>query len=149
MASPPITDIVEIEQVLARYAVAMTKGDVETVVREVFTADGTYSAFGATYGLADFPSLVEAAPKGLFLCGAPAVELDGDTGTGQQPLLFVDQTDHSMRMGWYTDTYVRTGEGWRLRTRSMTFLRRSGARDAGKPHDPRRPEPTATAEPAS
>jgi hypothetical protein len=26
----------------------------------------------------------------------------------------------------------------------MTFLRRSGVRDAGKPHDPTRPEPTAT-----
>jgi hypothetical protein len=32
-----------------------------------------------------------------------------------------------------------------LHTRSMTFLRRSGARDAGKPHDPTRPEPTANA----
>ena len=27
----------------------------------------------------------------------------------------------------------------------MTFLRRSGARDSGKAHDPTRPEPTPTA----
>ena len=47
-----------------------------------------------------------------------------------------------MRIGWYTDTYRRTAEGWRLRTRSMTFLRRNGARDAGRPHDPTRPSPT-------
>jgi hypothetical protein len=143
MAELPITDVIEIEQVLARYAVAMTQNDIETVVAEVFTPDGTYSAFGSTYALADFPALVEAAPKGLFMTGTPVLELDGDTGSGKQPLLFIDQTNHHMRMGWYTDTYVRTEEGWRLKTRSMTFLRRSGERDAGKAHDPLRPEPTA------
>ena len=137
-------DIVEIEQVLARYAVGMTKDDIEAVI-DVFTPDGSYSAFGSTYALADFPALVAAAPKGLFMVGTPAVALDGDEGTGEQPLCFVDQTDHSMRIGWYTDTYRRTERGWRLRTRSMTFLRRSGARDSGKAHDPTRPEPTASA----
>ena len=86
--------------------------------------------------------LVEAAPKGLFLVGPPAVELDGDRGTGEQPLCFVDQTNHEMRIGWYTDSYRRTPEGWRLRTRSMTFLRKSGARDSGRAHDPTRPTPT-------
>ena len=140
----PIEDVIEIEQLLARYAVAMTKDDVEAVV-EVFTPDGTYSAFGDTYALADFPTLVAAAPKGLFMTGTPALELDGDTGTGEQPLCFVDQTNHAMRIGWYTDTYRRTEHGWRLATRSMTFLRRSGERDSGRPHDPTRPTPTSTA----
>jgi len=137
-----LADIVEIEQLLARYAVGMTKDDIEAVI-DVFTPDGSYSAFGATYTLADFPALVQAAPKGLFLTGTPAIELDGDTGTGEQPLCFVDQTDHAMRIGWYTDSYRRTERGWRLHTRSMTFLRRSGSRDSGKPHDPTRPEPSA------
>jgi hypothetical protein len=143
MGALPIEDVIEIEQLLATYAVAMTKNDVDTVVAKVFTADGSYSAFGATYALPDFPALVEAAPKGLFLTGTPALELHGDTGTGEQPLLFVDQTNHHLRMGWYRDSYVRTAEGWRLKTRSMTFLRRSGERDSGKEHDPRRPDPTA------
>jgi SnoaL-like domain len=142
MAHSPIDDLMEIEQLLAKYAVAMTKNDIETVTGEVFTPDGTYSAFGSTYELKDFPGLVEAAPKGLFMVSTPQLELDGDTGRGEQPLLFVDQTNHDMRLGWYTDTYVRTEQGWRLRTRFMTFLRRSGARDHGKAHDPRRPEPT-------
>jgi hypothetical protein len=137
-----LADIVEIEQLLARYAVGMTKDDIDAVI-DVFTPDGSYSAFGATYPLADFPALVAAAPKGLFLVGTPAIELDGDAGTGEQPLCFVDQTDHAMRIGWYTDTYRRTERGWRLHTRSMTFLRRSGSRDSGKPHDPTRPEPTS------
>ena len=142
MAQLPIDDVIEIEQLLATYAVAMTKSDIETVVSEVFCPHGTYSAFGVTYALDDFPALVEAAPKGLFMTGTPALALDGDTGKGEQPLLFIDQTNHDMRMGWYNDTYVRTEKGWRLQTRSMTFLRRSGERDAGKAHDPLRPEPT-------
>jgi SnoaL-like domain len=145
MAELPINDVIELEQVLAKYAVAMTQSDVERVTSEVFASGGTYSAFGSTYQLADFPALVEAAPKGLFLTGTPVLDLDVEagTGTGEQPLLFIDQTNHHMRMGWYSDTYVRTDAGWRLKTRSMTFLRRSGAADHGKAHDPLRPEPTA------
>lgn len=134
-------DLAELYQLLARYAVGMTKDDVDAVV-EVFTPDGTYSAFGDTYALADFPTLVAAAPKGLFMVGPPAIELDGDTGTGEQPLCFIDQTNHHMRIGWYADTYRRTEAGWRLATRKMTFLRKSGARDSGKAHDPSRPAPS-------
>ncbi len=134
----PTTDILEVQQLLARYAVGMTKNAIDEVV-DVFTDDGTYSAFGDTYRLDQFPELVAAAPKGLFMVGPPALELEGDTGTGQQPLCFVDQTTHDMRIGWYTDTYRRTNRGWRLATRSMTFLRRNGVADSGRPHDPSRP----------
>jgi SnoaL-like domain len=145
MARPPVADVIEIEQLLAKYAVRMAQKDIHAVMDEVFTPDGTYSAFGATYTLHDFPALVEAAPKGLYMTGTPLLELDGDTGRGEQPLLFVDQTNHDMRLGWWTDTYVRTDDGWRLKTRSMTFLRRQGGADAGRAHDPLRPEPTAEA----
>jgi len=138
----PTEDVIEIEQLLAKYAVYMTKLEVETVM-EVFTPEGTYSAFGATYPLKDFPALVQAAPKGLFLTGTPLLELNGNSGSGYQPVLFIDQTNHNMRMGWYTDTYRRTEKGWRIKTRTMTFLRRSGARDHGREHDPLRPEPSS------
>ncbi|HWE69424.1 MAG TPA: nuclear transport factor 2 family protein [Acidimicrobiales bacterium] len=140
MNPPPIPDVIELGQLLARYAIGMTKDDVESVM-EVFTPDGTYSAFGDTYQLIDFPTLVAAAPKGLFLVGPPVLELDGNEGTGEQPLCFVDQHSHDMRIGYYTDTYRRTELGWRLRTRSMTFLRKSGAQDSGRAHDPTRPAP--------
>ncbi|MEV5849727.1 nuclear transport factor 2 family protein [Streptomyces sp. NPDC051985] len=126
-------DLVEIQQLLARYAVTITRGDLDGLLA-VFTPDGRYSAFGDTYPLAEFPALVAAAPKGLFLTGTPAVELSGDTATGTQPLCFVEQTTHEMRIGYYNDTYVRTADGWRLRTRAMTFIRRSGAHDSGRPH---------------
>ena len=142
MDEPLVADIIEIEQLLARYALGMTKDDIDAVI-EVFTPDGTYSAFGDTYSLSDFPRLVAAAPKGLFLTGTPLLELDGDEGRGEQTLCFIDQTDHAMRIGWYSDTYRRTADGWRLHTRSMTFLRRSGTRDAGRAHDPTRPAPSA------
>ncbi|WNM31914.1 nuclear transport factor 2 family protein [Streptomyces sp. Li-HN-5-11] len=126
-------DLVEIEQLLARYAVAMTRGDVEEVLT-VFTADGNYSAFGDTYPLDEFPALIAAAPKGLFLVGTPVIELAGDSATGTQPLCFVEHSEHRMRIGYYNDTYTRTAEGWRLRTRAMTFIRRSGDHDSGRPH---------------
>lgn len=136
-----LEDVIEVEQLLARYATGMTRADVEAVI-EVFTPDGTYSAFGDTYALTDFPALVAAAPKGLFLTGTPVLDLHDGGGTGLQTLCFVDQTDHAMRIGWYSDTYRRTDRGWRLHTRAMTFLRRSGARDSGRAHDPTRPAPS-------
>jgi len=131
--SEPTQDLVEIQQLLARYAVTITKGDIDGLLA-VFTLDGTYSAFGDTFTLQMFPDLVAAAPKGLFLTGTAAIEVSGDTAAGTQPLCFVDHATHDMRIGYYNDTYLRTAEGWRLRTRAMTFIRRSGVHDSGRPH---------------
>ncbi|MGW6118229.1 nuclear transport factor 2 family protein [Nocardia sp. NPDC055165] len=131
-------DVIELEQLLARYAVTITKGDIEGLVA-VFTPDGNYSAFGDTYPLDEFPDLVAAAPKGLFLTGTPALEIDGDTASGTQPLCFIEQSTHDMRIGYYSDTYARTDAGWRLRTRAMTFIRRNGDHDSGRPHAFERP----------
>src|SRR5260370_3202491 len=83
-------DLVEIQQLLARYAVTITQGDIDGLLT-VFTPDGSYSAFGDTYPLEEFPALVAAAPTGLFLTGTAAIELAGDTATGTQPLGFCDQ----------------------------------------------------------
>ena len=63
-----------------------------------------------------------------------------DTATGTQPLCFIEHSKHDMRIGYYNDTYVRTDDGWRLRTRAMTFIRRSGEHDSGRPHAIGRPE---------
>ncbi len=134
-------DLVEIQQVLARYAVTITQEDIDGLVK-VFTPDGTYSAFGSTYTLDRFPDLVAAAPKGLFLTGTAVVEdLDGDSASGTQPLCFIDHSTHDMRIGYYEDTYLRTEAGWRLATRAMTFIRRSGVHDSGRPHAIGRPTP--------
>ena len=131
-------DLVEIQQLLAKYAVTITQQDIDGLL-EVFTPDGTYSAFGETYALERFPALVDAAPKGLFLAGTALVDIDGDTASGTQPLCFIDHASHDMRIGYYRDSYVRTADGWRLKTRAMTFIRRSGAHDSGRPHAVGRP----------
>jgi len=141
MDQAQMSDTIEIEQLLAKYAAGMTRDDVESVM-EVFTADGWYAAFGEKYSLEDFPRLVAAAPKGLFMTGTPALEFDGDEASGIQPMCFVGQSDHHLRIGYWTDTFRRTEAGWRLATRSVTFLRKSGARDSGREHDPTRPAPT-------
>jgi len=134
-------DLVEIHQLLAKYAVTITQGDVDGLV-EVFTPDGTYSAFGDTYTLNRFPALVDAAPKGLFMTGTALVDLveGADTAAGTQPLCFVEHSKHDMRIGYYQDTYLRTDAGWRLKTRAMTFIRRNGDHDSGRPHAIGRPE---------
>jgi SnoaL-like domain len=126
-------EIVAINQLLARYAVTITQGDIDGLIG-VFTPDGTYSAFGDTFTLAEFPALVAAAPSGLFMTGTALINLDGDTATGTQPLCFVEHSTHDMRIGYYNDTYAKTSDGWRLRTRKMTFIRRSGEHDSGRPH---------------
>ena len=141
MSTRRTDDIVEIQQLLARYAVTITQLDVDGLVK-VFTEDGTYSAFGETYSLSRFPVLVDAAPKGLFMTGESLIEFDTDdpdAATGTQPLCFIEHSAHDMRIGYYRDTYVRTADGWRLRTRAMTFIRRSGEHDSGRPHAIGRP----------
>ncbi len=52
----------EIQQLLAKYAVTITQGDIEGLVA-VFTPDGTYSAFGETYALDAFPSWSTPRPR--------------------------------------------------------------------------------------
>lgn len=127
-------DIIEIIQTCARYSVIMTQSDLSDLL-SVFTPDGTYSAFGDTYPLSEFPDLVEAAPKGLYLTGTPAITFTGTaTATGVTPLCFVIDRTHEQRIGYYNDTYVRLEDGWRIRTRSMTFIRRSGEHNHGIPH---------------
>lgn len=140
MAPSRTDDLVEIQQLLAKYAVTITQGDVEGLV-SVFTPDGTYSAFGDTYALERFPVLVDAAPKGLFMTGTALVDLveGADTASGTQPLCFIEHSAHDMRIGYYRDTYLRTENGWRLKTRAMTFIRRNGDHDHGKPHAIGRP----------
>ena len=61
---------------------------------------------------------------------------DGNRATGLQHFIFVDQQTHALRLGWYNDEYVRTPDGWRIRRRSTTFMRKHGVFDSGTQHDP-------------
>ena len=130
-----ISDLVEIEQLCSRYMLLCAQ-HVEDRWLEVFAPDGTYNVFGSVYGLDRFPALLEAAPRGQFIGNMPVVDLDGDRATGKQHFLFIDQTTHAMRLGWYNDEYVRTADGWRIQKRSTTFMRKHGGFDSGIAHDP-------------
>src|SRR6185436_10387014 len=82
------------------------------------------------------PQLLAAAPRGQFIGNMPVVELDGDRATGIQHYVFIEQQTHAMRLAWYRDEYVRTADGWRIRRRATTFLRKHGGFDSGRQHDP-------------
>src|SRR6516164_11499897 len=79
-------DLVEIQQLLARYAVTITQGDIDGLIG-VFTPDGTYSAFGDTYTLDRFPELVGAAPKGLFMTGTALLAESPSKSTNAVPVM--------------------------------------------------------------
>lgn len=128
-------DLVAIHALCARY-MSYTSRFVQDQWLDVFTSDGEYNAFGTPYTLERFPALLAAAPRGQFIGNMPVVELDGDTATGKQHFLFIDQSTHAMRLGWYNDEYVRTANGWRIRRRSTTFMRKHGGFDSGEQHDP-------------
>jgi SnoaL-like domain len=130
-------DLVELEQLCARYMLLCSQF-VEDRWLEVFTPDAVYTAFGTPYTLERFPSLLAAAPRGQFVGNMPVVEFGegGDTATGKQHFIFVDQQTHALRLGWYNDEYVRTPDGWRIRRRSTTFMRKHGGFDSGVQHDP-------------
>jgi hypothetical protein len=128
-------DLVELQQLCARYMM-LTSQFIQDRWLEVFTPDGEYNAFGTPYTLDRFPALLEAAPRGQFIGNMPVVDFDGDTATGVQHFVFVDQQTHAMRLGWYKDEYRRTADGWRIYRRSTTFMRKHGGFDSGVQHDP-------------
>jgi hypothetical protein len=134
--APRTDDLVEIDQLCARYMM-LTSQFVADRWLEVFTPDGVYTAFGTPYSLDRFPALLAAAPRGQFIGNMSVVEFDGDdAATGMQHFVFIDQQTHAMRLGWYNDEYVRTADGWRIRRRSTTFMRKHGGFDSGVQHDP-------------
>ena len=135
--SQRIADLVEIHALCARY-MAYTSQFTEDRWLDVFSPDAEYNAFGTAYTLERFPALLEAAPRGQFIGNMPVVEFDadGDRADGMQHFVFIDQTTHAMRLGWYRDEYVRTADGWRIHRRSTTFMRKHGGFDSGHQHDP-------------
>ena len=135
MDAQRVADIMEIHELCARYMMLCSQF-IDDRWLEVFTPDAEYNAFGTPYTLERFPALLEAAPRGQFIGNMPVVEIDGNTATGVQHFLFIDQQTHAMRLGWYRDEYARTPDGWRIRRRATTFMRKHGGFDSGSPHDP-------------
>ena len=135
MDAQRVADLMEIHELCSRYMMLCSQF-IDDRWLEVFTPDAEYNAFGTAYDLTRFPALLAAAPRGQFIGNLPVVEFDGDTATGVQHYVFIDQATHAMRLAWYSDEYRRTPDGWRISRRSTTFLRKSGGYDHGIAHDP-------------
>ena len=105
-----VADLMEIHELCSRYMMLCSQF-IDDRWLEVFTPDAEYNAFGTAYDLERFPALLAAAPRGQFIGNLPVVEFDGDTATGVQHYVFIDQATHAMRLAWYSDEYRLTPDG--------------------------------------
>lgn len=126
-------DVVAIQQVLARYVIAVDSRAPE-LLRRCFTAD-------AVIRLAGLPELTvdgyiaiagEALPKldaTLHHLGLPAIMVDGDRASSRVYFManhvrnaLAPAPTGLMIGGWYDDELVRTDAGWRIGRRTGTAL---------------------------
>ncbi|MBS0503348.1 MAG: nuclear transport factor 2 family protein [Proteobacteria bacterium] len=125
-----LSDIVEIQQLLAAYVFAIDAKDFDALDR-VFTPDATfdYSVTGGETG--DYAKIKPWLKKALapfpvtqHLIGLPLIRLNGDTATARTMLFNPMQLgrpggDHLFFVGaTYVDDLVRTPEGWRIARRA-------------------------------
>ena len=122
-----LSDIVEIQQLLAAYVFAIDAKDFDALDR-VFTPDATfdYSVTGGETG--DYAKIKPWLKKALapfpvtqHLIGLPLIRLDGDKATARTMLFNPMQLggDHLFFVGaTYIDDLIRTPEGWRITRRA-------------------------------
>ncbi len=126
-----ISDRMEIQDLLYRYAEIIDGKDFDALRTDVFTADAhiDYSVFGGSKGnLEDTIDFLKKAmkifPATQHLNANLQIKVDGDEGTGRimclnpQEMPLPDGGTQIFMCGlWYVDRYVRTAEGWRIRER--------------------------------
>jgi len=138
MALQEISDRLEIQALLTRYAHAIDNRDWEAL-HDVFTEDAVidYSAFGVPPG--DLSSTKEFLRTALgshtgycHLLGQSDISVSGDHATASTPCHNpmvhedADGREHVYVCGlWYHDTLVRTPAGWRIaeRTEEKCYLK--------------------------
>jgi hypothetical protein len=111
-------DYAEILQLYFRYPVALDSGDAEGYA-DLFTEDGSFGNRVGRQALLEFvrgrpSSTVRHAPL------TPLITATADGATGMVLNLFVDVAESPTvitRVSQYTDTLVKTSEGWRFQTR--------------------------------
>ncbi len=126
-----ISDRMEIQDLLYRYAEIIDGKDFDALRTDVFTADAhiDYSVFGGSKGnLEDTIDFLHKAmkifPATQHLNANLQIKVDGDEGTGRilclnpQEMPRPDGGTQIFMCGlWYLDRYVRRPEGWRIRER--------------------------------
>jgi 3-phenylpropionate/cinnamic acid dioxygenase small subunit len=132
-------DRAEIRDLLYRYARAIDFRDFE-LLRRVFTPDAEIHYNFERGARLTFRDALEWLPKALEIFAAtqhvisnPLIEVDGDAA---RSTCYLTSTHVQIRLdgssaqivegGVYSDTHVRTPEGWRIRTRRLDRIYVSG-----------------------
>lgn len=117
----------EIQDLYARYALALDVQDVEAMVG-LFVPEGVFETHGTVFrGHKGLRFMAKHAPQGLHLGGQHVVERAEFGATGRQQLLFVTGADHTVRLAIYDDEFVLSEAGWRFRRRHCRFITTAGA----------------------
>jgi hypothetical protein len=147
-----LLDIEEIRTLLARYAHLCDARTDTSFVREIFTEDATddHGLFGKVFrGWAELEDMYERSSEYLetaaHFISNQEIEVTGDTATGKsyvQCYTWLRESSHlgNVRpadyvfVGVYHDTFARTPQGWRIKSRLMKQLG-TGALGLGKAHE--------------
>ncbi|RLQ20405.1 nuclear transport factor 2 family protein [Seongchinamella sediminis] len=133
LSQQELSDRLEIQDLVYRYAELVDSKQLDALRSEVFTEDAhiDYSAMGGSVGNVDETldflkaSLTdELFPASQHLNANIQVRVDGDGGTGRvmcfNPMVMAmpDGQRQTILMGlWYLDQYRRTPAGWRISRR--------------------------------
>ena len=129
MAEPDFLTRSRIDDLLAKYALSLDADEIEECIG-LFEPDGKFQVFGRSFDGADgLRRMFTIAPRGLHLAGRALIDVDGDTGTVRQQLVFIDATTHELRLAIYDDVVVNHDERWLFRSRRCQFLTADGLRD--------------------
>lgn len=120
-------DIVAINQLLAEYNHRIDGGEAEAWA-ELFADGGSLDTgmgppVSGTAALADFVrSANQMVPGGRHVISNVSITIDGSTARGRSYLHLWAPGDGGVRVmfsGIYTDTFVKTADGWRFDKRVM------------------------------
>jgi hypothetical protein len=132
-------DYVEIQQLYARYNVAIDTGDAEAYAA-TFTPDGVFNSFSGHDALVGF---VKAWRERLNGASRPhwntnlLISGDGKNATGSVYLMLLDVSTKPVSIAavaTYTDSLVKTSSGWRFTKRTTHS---DGAAAAASPAAPK------------
>ncbi len=126
-----ISDRLEIEDLVHRYAEIIDAKDFDRLREDVFCEDAfiDYSVFGGSKGgleetIAFLHEAMKLFPNTQHLNANIQIKLDGDRATGRvmclnpQQMKIGDREEHIFFCGlWYVDEYRRTDRGWRIARR--------------------------------
>lgn len=121
------TDILAIQQLLARYCLTLDRGDMDGYAR-LWAPDAELHLHRSIWtGPDEITEHIAQAEPGLHMAGIPDITADelgdADRANGMQAFLFVERDGHALRIGRYDDTYVRLDGEWRFASRKISFIR--------------------------